>query len=237
MIALCAQDPVACRTQYGDFVEGVTDYRKELDAAFGLDIPPGLKADLAIYLYQHQEAIGVALNTEIAEQLQEKYGLTSEAAAQLAAVGAAAVGVIKGKYQPNAGSVGNMSELMRQSGFGAQIGAGSQKTRQIYQGQSVYQAKGAIGEYISKGDRFYLDALHKNHIEVFDANGRAKAVLNLDGSLDDIKTTKALAEGRKLSKLIKPNFLKISKIFFEVNFARSIPMVLIAKNELSTITI
>src|SRR3546814_1433463 len=139
---LCAQDPVACRAQYGDFVEGVTDYRKELDAAFGLDIPASLKADLAIYLYQHQEAIGVALNTEIAEQLQEKYGLTSEAAAQWAAVGAAAVGAIKGKYQPNAGSVGNMSELMRQPGFGAQIGTGSQKTRPTSQGQGVYKAKG-----------------------------------------------------------------------------------------------
>ncbi|WP_050978194.1 hemagglutinin repeat-containing protein [Bordetella petrii] len=103
MIALCAQDPVACRTQYGDFVEGVTDYRKELDAAFGLDIPPGLKADLAIYLYQHQEAIGVALNTEIAEQLQEKYGLTSEAAAQWAAIAAAAVGVTRGQKGNNLG--------------------------------------------------------------------------------------------------------------------------------------
>ncbi|MBO1111297.1 hypothetical protein J2P76_05010 [Bordetella petrii] len=93
-----------------------------------------------------------------------------------------------------------MSELMRQPGFGTQIGSGSQKTKQIYQGQSVYQANGAIGEHISRGDKFYLDAMHKNHIEVFDANGRAKAVLNLDGSLNDIKTTKALAEGRKLSK-------------------------------------
>ncbi|MBO9354431.1 filamentous hemagglutinin N-terminal domain-containing protein [Bordetella petrii] len=200
MIALCAQDPAACRAQYGDFVEGVTDYRKELDAALGLDIPADLKADLAIYLYQHQEAIGVALNTEIAAQLQEKYGLTSEAAGQLAAVGAAAVGVVKGKYQPNAGSVGNMSELMRQPGFGTQIGAGSQKTRQIYQGQSVYQAKGAIGEHIFKGDKFYLDAMHKNHIEVFYENGKAKAVLNLDGSINAEKTRKALAEERKLPK-------------------------------------
>lgn len=171
------------------------DYRKELDAALELDIPAGLKADLAIYLYQHQEAVGVALDTEIAADLQERYGLTSETAVQWAALGAAAVGVIKGKYQPNAGSVGNMSEFMRQSGFGTQIGAGSQKTRQIYQGQSVYQASADIGKHISKDDKFYLDAMHKNHIEVFDPNRKAKVVLNLDGSINSIKTDRAQTEG------------------------------------------
>src|SRR5690606_25201565 len=107
---------------------------------------------------------------------------------------------VKGKYQPNSGSIGNMSEFVRQSGFGTQIGAGSQKTRQIYQGQSVYKADSAIGSYIDEGDKFYLDAMHKNHLEVFDRNGKIKAVLNLDGTLNDSKTKKALAEARKLSK-------------------------------------
>jgi len=47
---------------------------------------------------------------------------------------------------------------------------------------------------LKKGDRFYLDAMHKNHIEVFNRNGKIKTVLNLDGT-ENISKLKA-AEGR-----------------------------------------
>lgn len=52
--------------------------------------------------------------------------------------------------------------------------------------------------YLNKGDKFYLDNLHKDHLEVFDKRGNAKNVLNLDGTLNYSKTESALAEKRKL---------------------------------------
>ena len=56
------------------------------------------------------------------------------------------------------------------------------------QGQSVYRADDNMGNNIKKGDLYYLDGQHKNHIEVFDKTGRAKAVLNLNGSYNEQKT-------------------------------------------------
>ncbi|CQI97849.1 Uncharacterised protein [Yersinia rohdei] len=75
------------------------------------------------------------------------------------------------------------------------------KTSKLYQGQSVYLANKPVGDYIQKGDQFYLDAKHKDHIEVFDSTGtKVRAVLNLDGSFNDAKTKAAKAEGRRLPK-------------------------------------
>ena len=105
---------------------------------------------------------------------------------------------LAGGYEPNKGAVGNMGEFLGQPGFGKNIGGNSQKTGEIVQGQSVYQAKGAVGDYIAKGDKFYLDGSHRNHIEVFDSRGKAKVVLNLDGSYNKSKTEAALKEGRRL---------------------------------------
>lgn len=99
-------------------------------------------------------------------------------------------------HVPNAGAVGNMSEFLKQPGFGSQIKDTAQKSSQQYQGQSVYKATNDIGEYIKKGDQFYLDGQHKNHLEVFDKRGNFRAVLNLDGTINETKTK--AAEGRKL---------------------------------------
>lgn len=49
---------------------------------------------------------------------------------------------------------------------------------------------------IKKGDQFYLDGQHKNHLEVFDSKGKFKAVLNLDGTINKVKTE--AAKGRKI---------------------------------------
>lgn len=103
-------------------------------------------------------------------------------------------------HVPNAGAVGNMSEFFKQSGFGSLAKESSQKTSQVFQGQSVYQAKNAVGEHISKGDKYYLDGMHKDHIEVFDSRGKVKAVLNLDGSYNQKKTESAINEERRLPK-------------------------------------
>lgn len=93
-----------------------------------------------------------------------------------------------------------MGELFEQSGFGSQMNDNGRKTSQVYQGQSVYEAKDSVGKHIMKGDQFYLDGSHKNHLEVFDKNRNVKAVLNLDGSYNELKTDKAIADGRTLPK-------------------------------------
>ena len=103
---------------------------------------------------------------------------------------------LAGGYEPNKGSVGNMGELLNQPGFGSDIKGNTQKSSQQYQGQSVYKATGDVGDYINKGDQFYLDGQHKDHLEVFDKRGNFKVVLNLDGTVNRAKTD--TATGRKL---------------------------------------
>ncbi len=99
-------------------------------------------------------------------------------------------------HVPNAGAVGNMKEFLAQPGLGTQIKNSAQKSSQIYQGQSIYKANSNIGEVIKKGDQFYLDGQHKNHLEVFDNKVKFKAVLNLDGTINKAKTE--AAKGRKI---------------------------------------
>ncbi|WP_246169922.1 hypothetical protein [Yersinia canariae] len=107
----------------------------------------------------------------------------------------------KMSHVPNTGAVGNMAEFFKKTGFGSEIKDISKKTSKLYQGQSVYLANKPVGDYIQKGDQFYLDAKHKDHIEVFDSTGtKVRAVLNLDGSFNDAKTKAAKAEGRRLPK-------------------------------------
>ncbi|MHA3467123.1 VENN motif pre-toxin domain-containing protein, partial [Yersinia enterocolitica] len=107
--------------------------------------------------------------------------------------------IIPGKkvpHTPNAGAVGNMGEFLKKSGFGNDIKDVTRKTSKQYQGQNIYQAQNKTGDTIKKGDQLYLDAKHKDHLEVFDKSGNFKAVLNLDGSVN-IDKTKA-GKGRKL---------------------------------------
>lgn len=66
--------------------------------------------------------------------------------------------------------------------------------------QSIYDAKGRIGDIISKGDKFYLDNAHKNHPEVFNVNRIFKAALNLDGSINRDKTAKRIAKKKRLPR-------------------------------------
>ncbi|MEM6053007.1 hypothetical protein AAH450_20875 [Erwinia sp. P7711] len=103
-------------------------------------------------------------------------------------------------YEPNKGAVDNMGEFFKQPGFGSQMNDNCRKTSQVYQGQSVYQAKDAVGDYISKGDKYYLDGAHKNHLEFFDSKGKFKVVLNLYGSYNDTKMKTAIKEDRRLPK-------------------------------------
>lgn len=91
-----------------------------------------------------------------------------------------------------------MNEFFEES-FGNSIKGSLSKTNSKFQGQSIYEVSKKIdNQYLKKGDKIYLDNLHKDHLEVFDKRGNAKAVLNLDGTLNYDKTEKVLSEGRKL---------------------------------------
>lgn len=79
-------------------------------------------------------------------------------------------------------SVHNMKEFFEKTKFGRAIKNRVQKTNKIQQGQSVYRVIKDIDEYaLRKGEELYLDALHKNHLEVFTKNGIARTVLDLSG--------------------------------------------------------
>lgn len=66
--------------------------------------------------------------------------------------------------------------------------------------EKVYILKDKINNpYVKKGDIFKLDPKHENdHVKVFDARGRARCVLNLDGSINQAKTAVALADKRTI---------------------------------------
>lgn len=96
-------------------------------------------------------------------------------------------------------SVRSTKEFFNETVLGESLKNVSRKTSRRGGGQSIYQATAKSSEYgIKKGDYFYLDDLHFDHIEVFDKNGKAKKVLNLDGSLNEKKTKAALDEGRTI---------------------------------------
>jgi filamentous hemagglutinin len=81
-------------------------------------------------------------------------------------------------------------------GFGAKLNESIRKTSKIYDGQSVYRVTDDVGPYLKKGDQVYLDGDHKNHLEVFDRNGKSTFVMNLDGTMNAEKTQ--AAKGRTL---------------------------------------
>ena len=93
-------------------------------------------------------------------------------------------------------SVNKMDEFFEMD-FGTNLKELSQKTTKQFQGQSVYKINKKAGDF-SKGDQFYLDNLHKDHIEVFDKRGNFKGVYNFDGKINVDKTQKAMQDGRKL---------------------------------------
>ncbi len=76
-----------------------------------------------------------------------------------------------------------MTKFFMTSKFGKAIKDRVQKTKKRQQGQSVYRVKENMSEYgLRRGDQLYLDAKHKDHLEVFHKDGSAKTVLNLDGT-------------------------------------------------------
>ncbi|MCU7891632.1 MAG: hypothetical protein KZQ78_08440 [Candidatus Thiodiazotropha sp. (ex Ustalcina ferruginea)] len=71
------------------------------------------------------------------------------------------------------------------------------RTSKRIKGQAVYKVTKDSGS-LKKGDQFYLDSLHRDHLEVFDRNNNFKTVLNLDGTVNAAK--ELAGKGRKIPK-------------------------------------
>ena len=87
--------------------------------------------------------------------------------------------------------VNNMQEFF-ETDFGEQLKSSVRKTKRQYDGQTIYEVVDKSIPGLKKGDQLYLDGSHKDHIEVFDKRGKFKQVINLDGSVNDVKTKNAL---------------------------------------------
>ncbi|MEJ1095807.1 MULTISPECIES: RHS repeat-associated core domain-containing protein [unclassified Pseudoxanthomonas] len=108
-------------------------------------------------------------------------------------VALAVVGILPG------GRFASFGKFLKGSEFGKSIAGSLIKTSRQYQGQSIYKVTEKIeNSILKKGDQLYMDAKHKDHIEVFDSTGKAKAVLNMDGTTNVKKTEAAIEAGRRL---------------------------------------
>ena len=93
----------------------------------------------------------------------------------------------------------NFNDFLRNYDFGQLLGRFSSRIRGS--GHRVLDKKGVIdGIRLKKGDVFYIDTLHWDHIEVFDKDGNVQFVFNLDGSYNARKTKLARDEGRTISR-------------------------------------
>ncbi|WP_306438074.1 hemagglutinin repeat-containing protein [Mycoavidus sp. SF9855] len=101
-------------------------------------------------------------------------------------------------YVPNAGSVDNMEQFFNGTEFGKEVKRVTIPTNEFYHGERIYKATEGIGVEIKDGDLMYLDKQHKNHLEVYSGNRVSRNVLNLDGTINVVKTNKA--QGRRLVK-------------------------------------
>ncbi|GAM51913.1 hypothetical protein EBME_0376 [bacterium endosymbiont of Mortierella elongata FMR23-6] len=102
------------------------------------------------------------------------------------------------EYVPNEGSVKKMDDFFNQTEFGAEVKRVTIPTNEFYHGERLYKAIDKIKGTIGKGDLIYLDAGHKNHLEVYTRIRISKHVLNFDGTINREKTD--AAEGRRLGK-------------------------------------
>ncbi len=112
------------------------------------------------------------------KQSAEKWAQKSQVAQKL--------GVVRETFK-----VANIHEFFKMP-FGIKLKSKCQPMKQSYQGQRMYKVTENIpGTPLKKGDIFYLDAQHKNHLEVFTEQGKSRTVLNLDGSINVDKTRSA----------------------------------------------
>lgn len=71
----------------------------------------------------------------------------------------------------------------------------AEKTKFNYQSQVIFRII-KKNNLLKKGDYFYLDNIHRDHIEVFSKNKKSRFVLNLNMTINIQKTEQA--KNRKL---------------------------------------
>lgn len=77
--------------------------------------------------------------------------------------------------------VSNMHALFKRKGFGAKLKNASEPTTEIFKGAKVYRMIRDLTEYgLKKGYEFYLDTLHRDHLEIM-RNRKQLKVLSLEG--------------------------------------------------------
>ena len=92
-----------------------------------------------------------------------------------------------------------MREFFASTELGEALKNVSRKTCFMADGQSVYKVTGKNKFHLKQGDHYYLDIKHGDHLEVFDAQGKFKKVINLDGTLNEAKTTIGLKKARTIN--------------------------------------
>lgn len=93
----------------------------------------------------------------------------------------------------------NMKQFFNESEFGRLLKKHSVKAEGRYDGQSIYKITQKIQRrdyIIDKDDYFYLDGLHKDHLEFFSKSRKSKMVLDLNGALN-IKKTELIKNGSR----------------------------------------
>jgi hypothetical protein len=101
--------------------------------------------------------------------------------------------------------VENMTQFFESTNLGKALSGQSQKTGRVFQGAPVYKMteKVKIGETaLKKGDHFYLDNLHKDHLEVFNKQGKLVDVLNFNGERLVKKLRNAQKQERNIKNLV-----------------------------------
>ena len=103
----------------------------------------------------------------------------------------------------------------------------SVRTKSSYQGATIYKITKKVeldGVKFQKGDYYYLDNLHKDHIETFSKNDVSKGVFNLYGTYNDRKSEKAKKEknldieGRTISPVKAVKIIHSNASLEEVSF-------------------
>jgi len=137
-----------------------------------------------------EERAGLALRSSDVQSTHSKKGLSSKPETPL---------------QRQTTTAANMYEVFEKHPLGKLLSENAQKTKGVYDGATIYKSTNKIPQYgIKKGDYFYLDKKHGNHIEVFNGTGTApRTVLNLDGSVNIKKLNTAIDQGRQIVDYIR----------------------------------
>ncbi len=107
--------------------------------------------------------------------------------------------LVHNAYRDCIQKVANMGQFFNTQ-FGVLYKKISRSNGKAYKGSPIYIVTSKNNGPLRKGDRFYLDTLHKDHIEVFDKGGKFVGAFNLDGTKNIKKTVDAIEKGRELPK-------------------------------------